>query len=303
MISYERLSRKPLLFKSFTGLTVQQFDDIYNKEITKRYNKYEIQRLSKRNKDRKRDIGAGRPFKLDLENRFLMLLVYYRLYITYTLAGFLFDLDQSTVCRDIQKIEKLIRKCIPIPQKIYGITKRLKTTKEVEQYFPGFLAFIDCTEQQIPRPVDNKGRNVYYSGKKKRHAVKNQLMVNNYGYVIHKTNHKRGCRHDYDIYKNNHPFTPKQVVNVVDLGYLGIEKDFPEQLSALPNRKKRNLELSQKEKEYNVIHAKKRIVIEHTISRLKKYRILSDVFRNKLRKYNKVSDIVSGLVNYRIMTS
>ncbi len=33
------------------------------------------------------------------------------------------------------------------------ITKRLKTPEEVEQYFPGFLAFIDCTEQQIPRPV------------------------------------------------------------------------------------------------------------------------------------------------------
>jgi len=162
-----------------------------------------------------------------------MLLIYYRLYITYTLSGFLFDLDQSTVCsRDIQKIEKLIRKCIPIPQKIYGITKRLKTTEKVEQYFPGFLSFIDCTEQQIPRPVDNKRRNVYYSGKKKRHTVKNQLMVNNYGYVIHKTNHKRGCRHDYDIYKNNHSFTPKQVVNVVDLGYLGIEKDFLEQLSS-----------------------------------------------------------------------
>jgi len=90
---------------------------------------------------------------------------------------------------------------------------------------------------------------------------------------------------------------------VIDLGYLGIESDFPEQLSALPYKKKRNLELSQEEKEYNVIHAKKRIVIEHTISRLKKYRILSDVFRNKLKKYNKVSDIVSGLVNYRIMTS
>jgi hypothetical protein len=90
---------------------------------------------------------------------------------------------------------------------------------------------------------------------------------------------------------------------VVDLGYLGIESDFPEQLSALPNRKKRNLELSQEEKEYNVIHAKKRIIIEHTICRLKKYRILSDVFRNKLRKHNKVSDIVTGLINYRIMTS
>src|SRR5439155_735266 len=128
---------------------------------------------------------------------------YYRLYITYTLAGFLFDLDQSSICRDIQKIERLVRLCLPIPQKTYPITKRLKTPEEVEKYFPGFIAFIDSTEQQIPRSVDNK----------------------------------------------------------------------------------------------------KRIVIEHTISKLKKYRILSDVFRNKLRKYNKVSDIVSGLVNYRIMTS
>jgi hypothetical protein len=37
-----------------------------------------------------------------------MLLVYYRLYITYTLAGFLFDMDQSNICRDIQKIENLM---------------------------------------------------------------------------------------------------------------------------------------------------------------------------------------------------
>jgi hypothetical protein len=104
---------------------VQEFDDIYDKEIAKRYDKYEIHRLSKRI-DRKRDIGAGRPFKLDLRDRFLILLIYYRLYITYTLAGFLFDLDQSSICRDIQKIEGLVRACIPIPQKMYSIAKRLK---------------------------------------------------------------------------------------------------------------------------------------------------------------------------------
>jgi hypothetical protein len=89
---------------------------------------------------------------------------------------------------------------------------------------------------------------------------------------------------------------------VFDLGYLGVEKDFPEQLSALPYKRKRNQhELSQEEKEYNKIHSKKRIVVEHTICRLKKYRIMSDIFRNKLRKYNRISDIVSGLINYRII--
>ena len=72
---------------------------------------------------------------------------------------------------------------------------------------------------------------MFYSGKKKRHTtVKTQFMVNNRGIIIHKTNHKKGCRHDYNIYKNHHPVIPKQVVNVFDLGYLGIEKDFLEQL-------------------------------------------------------------------------
>jgi Helix-turn-helix of DDE superfamily endonuclease/DDE superfamily endonuclease len=173
---------------------------------------------------------------MNLKDRFLMLSVYYRLYITYTLAGFLFDLDQSNICRDIQKIEGLVRECVPIPQKVYPIIKRLKTpVEEVEKYFPaGFLAFIDSTEQQIPRPVDKrKKKKAYYSGKKKKRytAVKNQIMVNNRGYIIHKANHKKGKRHDYDVYKRNRPVTPKQVVNVIDLGYLGVEKDFPEQLS------------------------------------------------------------------------
>ncbi|HEY6537102.1 MAG TPA: transposase family protein [Candidatus Nitrosocosmicus sp.] len=177
----------------------------------------------------------------------------------------------------------MVRECVPISQKTYNKTKRLRTAEEVEKYFPGFLAFIDCTERQIPRPIDNKRRKVFYSGKKKRHTVKMQLMVNNRGFIIHKLRYKKGRGHDYDIYKENHPITPKKVVNVFDLGYLGVETDFLEQLSSIPNRKQRNLELSQEEKEYNMDHSKKRIVIEHTICRLKKYRIMSDIFRNRLK--------------------
>ncbi len=58
-------------------------------------------------------------------------------------------------------------------------------SEEVEKYFPGFMAFIDCTEQQTPRPIDNKRRKAFYSGKKKRYTVKTQLMVNNQGIIIH----------------------------------------------------------------------------------------------------------------------
>jgi hypothetical protein len=128
----------------------------------------------------------------------------------------------------------MVRQCLPIPQKTYNKTKRIKTQEEVEQYFPGFLALIDCTEQQqILRPVDKKKRKMFYSGKKKRHtSVKNQLVVNNRGLIILKIGYKKGRKHNYDVYKRNHPINPKQVITVVDLGYLGIEKDYTNQLSS-----------------------------------------------------------------------
>ena len=66
-------------------------------------------------------------------------------------------------------------------------------------------------------------------------------------------------------------------------------------------KKRYQLMLTQEEIESNTIHYKKRIVVEYTIDRLKKYRILADVFRNKLRKYDRISDVVAGLVNYRMM--
>jgi DDE superfamily endonuclease len=82
----------------------------------------------------------------------------------------------------------------------------------------------------------------FYSGKKKKHTIKTQYMVNNEGLILHKTGHKRGRRHDYDIYKHNHPITPVQVENVFDLGYFGVvQNDFPTVKSVCTS--------SQKEKE------------------------------------------------------
>jgi hypothetical protein len=79
-MSYRRLSKKPLLFRSFTGLTVSESDDVYE-EIESKYEEYERTRRQcfseegKKRKIRKRDVGAGRPFKLKARERFLMLLV------------------------------------------------------------------------------------------------------------------------------------------------------------------------------------------------------------------------------------
>ena len=297
-MSYARLSKKPLLFRSFTGLEISEFD-VISKEIESKYDEHERKRLS--NRKREREVGAGRPFKLKVKERFLMLLVYYRLYITYTLSGFLFDLDQSNICRDISIIEPLIKQCIPLPKKLYKRTRRARTIDEVEEYFPGFKAFIDSTEQEIPRPKNKRRRKSYYSGKKKKHTIKTQYMVNSEGTILHKTGHDRGRIHDYEIFKNKHPITPLQVENVLDLGYMGVKNDFPTVKYVLPFRKKRKSELSDEEKRHNRKHSKIRIIVEHTVSRIKKFGIMGTKFRNKLGRYDHASDIVSGLVNFRIM--
>jgi hypothetical protein len=145
---------------------------------------------------------------------------------------------------------------------------------------------------------------MYYSGKKKKHTVKNLYKSNQKELIVYKTGHNQmGKRHDYRIYKKNYPALPEDVMSMYDLGYLGVEKDYQKQKSSLPIKKGKGCDLTAEEKEYNKNHFAKRIVIEHAICRIKKYRIMNDVFRNRLRKYDRISDIVSGLVNYRIMNT
>jgi len=106
--------------------------------------------------------------------------------------------------------------------------------------------------------------------------------VNEDSIILYKSKHKQiGKKHDYNIYKKNYPKLPKDVMSMFDLGFLGVEKDFPEQKSSMPIKKEKNCELSSQQKEYNRNHSRKRIVIEHAICRLKKYRIMSNVFRNR----------------------
>ena len=197
-----------------------------------------------------------------------------------------------------------------MPKKVHKLTRRLRTIEEVEEYFVGLEAFIDATEQEIPRPKDPVKRETHYSGKKKRHTVKMQLTVNGKGLIVHKTNDARGRRNDYRIFKRNHPRLPPGVKPAVDLGYNGIQNDFPELEPMVPFKRygggrghKRRRKLTPRQKAFNKALSKARVVVEHTISRLKKFRIMADEFRNRLRHYDLMTDIVSGLINFWIMGS
>ena len=307
MMNYNALSRKPTIFNSFTGLQVPEFDALYAKTQDS-YAIYEEKRLHR--EDRKRSIGAGHPFKLPLKDRLVMLLMYHRLYVTSTLLSFLFNLGQTNVLKNIRILEPLVKMVLPLPSKIHQRARRLGTLDEVEALFPGLKAFLDATEQEIPRPRDKGKRRTHYSGKKKRHTVKTQITVNADGLILHKTPHARGNKHDYSLYKWRHPHLPDMVCLGLDLGYDGIQNDYPElnvhvpYKRQSPGRGKRGVkaeELTCEQKAFNRKLSGERVVVEHTISRLKKFRIMAHEFRNRLRHYETMTDIVCGLVNLRVL--
>jgi hypothetical protein len=118
------------------------------------------------------------------------------------MCGYLFDLSQTNVLKDIRNLEPLVREVLPLPQKQNGKIKRLQSLDEIEAAFPGFKAFLDATEQEIPRPKNKRKRKTHYSGKKKKHTVKVQLTVNENIFIVHKTTHVKGSLHDYALYKH-----------------------------------------------------------------------------------------------------
>ena len=80
-----------------------------------------------------------------------------------------------------------------------------------------------------------------------------------------------------------------------------VNDDFPATVKyVLPFRNKRKSELYE-EKKHNRKHSKLRVIVEHTVSRIKKFGIMGTKFRNRLGRYDHAFDIVAGLVNFRIM--
>ena len=307
MLNYALLSKKPSIFRNFTGLEVAEFDAL-NSKIKIKHAAFEQKRLSREN--RKREIGAGHHFKLSLTDRLLMLLMYYHLYPSSTLLGYLVDLSQTNVLKDIRNLEPLVNEVLPLPKKQNNKIKRLQTLDEIETMFPGFKAFLDATEQEIPRPKNKSKRKTHYSGKKKKHTMKTQITVNKDRLIIHKTRHTKGSTHDYTLYKQNNPHLPDNVRLGLDLGYKGIKTDYPKMNCAVPFKRKspgrgrrgvKALVLSFEQRAFNKALAKERVVVEHMFSRLKKFHIWADEFRNRLRHYDEATDIVCGLVNFRIM--
>ena len=87
MISYQKLAKRPRAFKSLTGLDIDEFERLFKKLAPARA-KSEYQRLNR--PDRKRAVGGGRKYKLELQDQLVMVMCWLRLYLNVEALGFFF---------------------------------------------------------------------------------------------------------------------------------------------------------------------------------------------------------------------
>lgn len=130
--------------------------------------------------------------------------------------------------------------------------------------------------------------------------------------ILYVSNPYDGSRHDYAMLKDE--FDPQEAIwfdeqgIYVDLGFLGIAKDYEIDKLHIPFKRPRRktkkdprLELSEEQKTHNKSVSKNRIRVEHAIGGLKRYRYLSDRLRCKDKDfYARVVGVAAGLWNFQL---
>ncbi len=301
MITYERLKKKPRLFKSLAGVEVPEFDELFQRFVPE-WNKSEKERLTRSN--RQRAIGAGHPYRLALRDMLLMTLVWLRLYLTMAALGFFFSVDQATASRNTQRVLKVLRRLGDATLGWPEPPKRgdSKNAEQALHDYPELLAIIDATEQPVQRPSDDEQQKAHYSGKKKRHTRKTQIITNEKGEIRDVSASVPGSTHDLELFRQSKAAEsiPEEVTAGGDAGYQGLQNELPNHSVFIPHKASRNHPLTEDEKLANRELSSIRIVVENTLAELKHFKVLAERFRHDLDIYDDCFRSVVAIVNPRI---
>jgi hypothetical protein len=321
MSLYRKLSRQPKLFLSITGMNLHQFQTLLPQfeRVAEKFDRRRKRKVVVTGKKRQRQIGGGARFANELSDRLLMLLLYYRLYLTQEFMTLLFTAaDKSVICRSIQLMRPVFESVLPVPerarQRIFSLAdkeqkrrkKRIGSVEEFRQAYPELTFIIDGVEQPKRKPQAPAKRKSDYSGKKKRHTLKQIVIATPSGIIVEQSPSVGGRAHDFKVFKDDHAqrsvcqeFKDYRVTLYGDSGFDGMSAMELPVTVRLNEKARRNHPLTREQKKLNRLRSSTRIRVEHTFSRRKKYRIASDIYRNADEDYDQAMNIVGGLVNLR----
>jgi hypothetical protein len=230
----------------------------------------------------------GAKPKLDLGDRILVALEYWREYRTYFHISTNWGISESTICRIVPWVEERLMQT--------GCFRLSGKQQLVRGFGTPSVVIIDVTETRIERP--KRRQRGFYSGKHKCHTLKSQLVIDAETQQVICTFFGKGRRHDFKLFKASgihlHPLT----TSLQDKGYQGIQKLHLN--SRLPRKKPKGGKLSADDKAYNRQLARDRVGVEHINRRLKVFRILSGCYRNRRKRFGLRCNLIAALYNFEL---
>jgi len=239
---------------------------------------------------RKRAPGGGRRRRLSPEKEGLMALIYLRHNVAHEVVGALFGMSADRSEDVFHEVVAVLREVCPAHR--WDAQKQWKKNEPSWEPAPPDRVLIDTFETPVPRPSVEPAQRRRYSGKKKRHTLKTQVVTDGAGEVLELDPGHRGPTSDKKLYEQSgvgkhYP----QAEQYGDLGYQGSEG------MKVPHKKPKGGELTPAQKEENRQHASVRVAVEHGIRRLKAFRIVRDNYRLATGLFPRIALVVVGLVH------
>ncbi len=288
ILNYEDLKDKPVILKAMTSLNKDEFEHLceYFKEVLRDLGP---------SKDPSK--GGRKPILSSAEEKLFFILFYFKNYPLQAVIGYLFGMSQSQANDWIHVLTKRLQMTL---DRMGYLPKRISDElfELLAQEGPQEVA-IDGTERRINRPKDAAEQQADYSGKKKCHTVKNDLVAGiNDRMVKYLSKTQAGRTHDKAIADEADLRYPEGTPMYQDKGFQGYAPKGV--IIHQPKKKPKGGELTEAETEENRLISSIRVVVEHVISGIKRVRIVSDVFRNTKDKYDDLVMLIAcGLHNLR----
>lgn len=299
MMRYLYLSGYPKIFLTMTGLRLDEFDELVG-QLRSLYAEAKQARLNRA--DRQRALGGGDHPDLSVRDQSLMTVMWLRQYPTQDVLGYFFGISQTTVSQYLSHVLPILEKDgqdrmrMPDPGR-----KRRRNLAGLLRDMPEILVVIDSFEQKVQRPQDETEGDDWYSGKKKTHTIKSQVAVDEAtGEIVDIPDRVPGPTADIKLLEQSGlpDKLPDGVGGMGDSGYQGIDKLHKKGFS--PRKKPRAKARPPEDIAYNTAFSRRRIIVEHTNNRLRRYQCLTQTDRNHRQQHTARVRPVAGLVNRQL---
>ena len=287
------IEKYPERAKQILGIDYQQWVALV--EVAK--NEEERIRLAQEHqKIRINKKGGGRPKKLRREEEICLCIFYLRHLHTSEILALQFDISKTQANDTFNYWIEIIRKILPASLMEQAIKDR-EELERVKELLSKYELIVDSWEQPRERPEDNQIQKEYYSGKKKQHTFKGQVVTLPSGKdLVDVEVGRQGKTSDINMFREQQKKFQSEQKFTGDKGYQGGIN------IKTPQKKPKGKELTEHQKEENKVISSQRIYVEHVIRLLKIFRAAKERFRMKENKYEQIILTICGLVRLRIGT-